>query len=136
MAMTSTPVPGADPASAHFFHSLDEGRLDLLVCRQCGTAHLAISVCDVCGSIDFSSEPASGIGIIYSFTRVHIAHHPAFADQLPFCGGIVELAEGPRLFAPLLGEEPISVGAPAIFEWQQIDGRGFAAFRVSAAAPQ
>src|SRR5690606_15251650 len=125
-----------DPASAHLFHSLAEGRLDLLVCRQCGTAHLAISVCDVYGSIDCSSEPASGIDLIYSITRLHIAHHPAFADQLPCCGSIAQLAERPRLFAPLLGEEPISVGAPAIFEWQQIDGRGFAAFRVSAAAPQ
>lgn len=132
--MTSMPVPVADSASAHFFHSLDEGRLDLLVCQQCGTAHLAISACDICGSIEFSSEPASGSGTIYSFTRVHIAHHPAFADRLPFCGGIVELAEGPRLFAPLIGDGPISVGAPAIFEWQQVGGRGFAAFRVSATA--
>lgn len=129
--MTTQPVPEPDIASAHLLGALDVGRLDLLRCRQCGTAHLAVLVCDACGGADFATEPASGIGTIYSFTRTHIAHHPAFADRLPFCGGIVELAEGPRLFAPLLGDGPIAVGAIVTFEPQRVESRGIAAFRLA-----
>jgi len=131
MAMTLQPIPDPDPASAHFFTSLDEGRLDVLRCRQCGTAHLAVLVCDACGGADFSSETASGRGTIYSFTRTHIAHHPAFADHLPFCGGIVELEEGPRLFAPLLGNGPFAVDAAVTFDRQHAGSRGFATFRLT-----
>ncbi|MBJ7499335.1 MAG: OB-fold domain-containing protein [Sphingopyxis sp.] len=129
--MTSQPVPESDPASAQFFAALDEGRLDLLRCRQCGTAHLAALVCDACNGTVFAPEPASGAGTIFSFTRTYIAHHPAFADRLPYCGGIVELAEGPRLFAPLLGDVPFAVGAAVAFEPQRAEGRGIAAFRLA-----
>jgi uncharacterized OB-fold protein len=133
--MTSQPVPEPDPASAHFFTSLDEGRLDILRCRQCGTAHLAVLICDACGGADFLSETASGVGTIYSFTRTHIAHHPAFADRLPFCGGIVELEEGPRLFAPLIGNGPFAMGAAVMFDREQAGNRGFAAFRLTDVPP-
>jgi uncharacterized protein len=131
MAMTAPPIPDADPASAHFFTALDNGRLEILRCRKCATPHLAVQVCDVCGGTEMVPEAASGTGTIYSFTLSHIAHHPAFAEQLPFCGGIVELSEGPRLFAPLLGSGPFAVGAVVTFERQTSDGRGYAAFRLT-----
>lgn len=129
--MTLQPVPEADLASAHFFAGLDEGRLDLLRCRQCGMAHLAALVCDACSGTGFVAEPASGAGAIYSFTHAHIAHHPAFADQLPYAAGIVELAEGPRLFAPMLGAGPFAIGATVKFDPQHVEGRGIAAFRLA-----
>jgi len=75
--------------------------------------------------------PASGRGTIYSFTRVHTAHHPAFADRLPFTGGIVELEEGPRLFAPLVGDGSMAIGDPVVCMLQESEGRTFAAFRVT-----
>lgn len=133
--MTTQPVPEPDLASAQLLDALDEGRLDLLRCRQCGTAHLAVLVCDACGGTDFAAEQANGVGTIYSFTRTHIAHHPAFADRLPFCGGIVELTEGPRLFAPLVGEGLFAVGATVTFEPQRVESRGIAAFRLADQLP-
>lgn len=124
------PIPEPDPASAHFFAALDQGRLEVLRCDNCRTAHLSVLACDVCGSGDFTAEPASGGGTIYSFTRLHIAHHPAFADRLPVCGGIVELEEGPRLFAPLLGEQTPAIGAEVELELLPVDDRMIAAFRM------
>lgn len=129
--MTPPPIPDADAASAHFFAALNAGRLDVLRCLQCATPHLAVLRCDACGGGDFASDAASGDGVIYSFTRTHIAHHPAFADRLPFSGGIVELAEGPRLFAPLLGAGPFAIDAPVTLELLRDNGRGYAAFRLS-----
>ena len=127
--MTPIPLPNPDLASAHFFEALDRGRLEVLRCVGCGAVHLAFLTCDVCGSSDFTALPASGEGTIYSFTRLHTAHHPAFADRLPVCSGIVELAEGPRLFAPLLGEGPFAIGARVRLELQRVGDRAVAAFR-------
>ncbi len=129
--MTDIPVPQPDLASTNFFAALDAGRLEILRCDNCGTAHLAVLRCDVCAGIAFTPEPASGRATVYSFTRVHIAHHPAFAERLPVCGGIVELEEGPRLFAPLLGEGAFSIGAGLVVELIPADGRMIAGFRLA-----
>lgn len=124
------PMPEPDLASAHFFAALDQGRLEVLRCGTCDTAHLSVLACDVCGGSDFTGEPASGGGVIYSFTKLHTAHHPAFADRLPVCGGIVELDEGPRLFAPLFGEESLAIGARVLVELLPVEDRKIAAFRL------
>lgn len=126
--MTVPPIPDPDPASAHFFASLDAGKLSLLRCLTCATPHLAALTCDACDGDRFRTERASGRGVIHSLTRVHMAHHPAFAGQLPVIGGIVELAEGPRLFAPLIGDGPFAIGDEVRCEIRVHDGRGIAAF--------
>ncbi len=128
--MTPLPVPEADLESQHFFAALDDGQLKILRCDRCGTAHLAVLACNACGGTTFSSEDASGLGVVYSFTRTHIAHHPAFTDRLPFLGGIVELEEGPRLFAPLLGDQPVAIGTTVALELLPAEGRNIAAFRM------
>lgn len=132
MNLDALPVPDPDTASAAFFGALDQGRLEILRCIRCDTPHLAAITCDACGGTSFQSEPASGQGILYSFTRTHMAHHSAFADDLPFAGGIVELDEGPRLFAPLLGTGNLRIGQPVQLELLAVGNRNVAAFRMSA----
>ncbi|QKS00262.1 OB-fold domain-containing protein [Sphingomonas sp. CL5.1] len=124
------PIPEPDLASAHFFSALDQGRLEVLRCSTCDTAHLSVLACDVCGGSDFTAETASGRGTIYSFTKLHTAHHPAFTERLPVCGGIVELDEGPRLFAPLFGEAPPAIGARLQVELLPVEDRVIATFRL------
>jgi uncharacterized protein len=126
--VTMPPIPDPDSASRSFFAALDEGRLELQRCTSCGIMHLAVQVCDACGSDRFDAVNATGEGTIHSFTRMHIAHHQAFAERLPVAAGIVELAEGPRLFAPLLGGEAFAIGMPVQLVIQTYDGRGLAAF--------
>lgn len=127
------PVPEPDAASAHFFAALDEGRIALLRCLDCGTHHLGVLACDECGGSRFETEQASGEGTVHSFTRLHMAHHPAFADELPLVAGVVELAEGPRLFARLLGgadaADQWAVGAAVIAEVRRVGPRGVLEFR-------
>lgn len=128
--MTFPPIPEPDIASAGFFAALDAGRIELLRCAGCGTMHLAALICDACGGTQFATVPASGTGVVHSFTRLHMAHHPAFAEQLPLTAGVVELAEGPRLFAQLVGEGTCVIGAPVTAEIRDCDGRGLAVFRL------
>lgn len=125
------PAPEPDAASAHFFAALDAGRIALLRCLDCGTHHLGVLACDECGGSRFETVAASGAGTVHSFTRLHMAHHPAFADDLPLVAGVVELAEGPRLFARLLGEPDDSwtIGRPVTGEIRTVGARGVLEFR-------
>lgn len=129
MSYDKLPVPDPDLASALFFASLDAGQLEIQRCARCGTPHLAVILCDACGGDVFLAERATGSGIIYSATRCHTVHHPAFADLAPFTGGIVELSEGPRLFAPLIGPGPFAVGQAVTAEVLRVGDRKLVAFR-------
>lgn len=129
MSYDMLPVPDPDLASAQFFLALDAGRIEIKRCARCGTPHLAVILCDECGGDQFLAERAAGSGVIYSATRCHTVHHPAFADLVPITGGIVELSEGPRLFAPLLGHGPFMVGQAVTVEVLPVGGRKLAAFR-------
>jgi uncharacterized protein len=128
--MTLPPLPEHDLASVGFFEALAAGRLDVQRCTSCGTAHLGVLVCDHCGGVQLDCETSTGSGTIYSSTRIHIAHHPAFAERLPYAAGIVELWEGPRLFAALLGEVKLAIGAPVTLEMQNFGDRNIPAFRL------
>lgn len=131
MSYDALPLPDPDLASARFFAALDAGRLEIQRCTNCGTPHLAVITCDKCGGDTFVAETASGEGTIYSFATTHNVHHPAFADLVPFSGGIVELAEGPRLFAPLLGEGPFRIGQAVRVELMPVESRKLACFRTA-----
>jgi uncharacterized OB-fold protein len=134
MSLDALPVPEPDLASARFFAALDEGRLEIQRCSGCGAPHLAVITCDACDGEEFTTEVASGNGTIYSLSRTHNSHHPAFEDLVPFTGGIVELAEGARLFAPLLGAGPFRIGQAVTLVLLPVGERQVAGFRPSGEA--
>lgn len=129
MTVEEVPVPMADAESERFFAALDAGYLELERCKTCGAIHIGQPVCDACGSTNFESVEASGRGEIYCFTRMHIAHNPAFADDVPYAAGIVELEEGVRLFARFLGDASFRVGMPVKLEMLRVGERNIPAFR-------
>ncbi len=106
------PIAEADAVSGPFFEGLAEGRLMIQRCRACGTGQLARDFCLRCRSEDLPWEPASGAGRVYSFVVMHTVFHPAFAEDVPYDVTMVELDEGPRVFANLEGvdNDRIAVG--------------------------
>lgn len=120
------PLPEPDTDSAAFFAGLAEGRLLIQRCGACGAAQLAKHMCTECGGEDLTWVPASGRGRIYSFTRIHLAYHPAFAGTLPYAAALVELEEGPRLYGAMADVDPaqVDVGVPVRVDIRQVsDGR-------------
>jgi hypothetical protein len=71
--------------------------------------------CPFCGSRAVASEPATGKGSVYSWVGVEHAFDPAFAGEVPYVVGIVELAEGPCLAARLEGEAGFGAAVQAKF---------------------
>lgn len=109
--MTGTPpLPGAadrlGPADA-FFAGAREGRLMIQRCAACGTHQFAlpgrdaaVCRCRTCGAPRPPWIAATGDGTVVSFTVLPPPRRSA-ADTLPRVAGIVELAEGPWVYAAI-----------------------------------
>jgi uncharacterized OB-fold protein len=72
-------------------------------CSACG-AHVFIPqpLCTACSSDELEWIQSAGTGVVYSFTIVHRAPHPAFAT--PYLVAIAQLDEGFEMLATLACE--------------------------------
>ena len=114
------PVPVPTNITRPFWEGTRRGTLLLQRCRRCGTRqYWPRPVCMRCISRDLEWTPASGRGVVYSFT---ITRLPAegFEGREPYVLVAVDLAEGPRMMAQLLDCAPdqVRIGMPvrAVFE--------------------
>lgn len=110
----SLPFPLPDDISRQFFEGLAKKQLLVQHCSDCGFTQLGSLRCLRCHRGDLPWRPASGRATLYSHARVHTLYHPAFADRIPYDIALVELEEGPQLYASLtaMGQlEPV-VGMP------------------------
>jgi uncharacterized OB-fold protein len=120
-----------DEASAGFFDAAAASRLLILRCAACGSfSPMDADVCVACGGLDLSGAAAGGEAELVSWTVVHRAPHPAFAELVPYLVGIVELAEGPWMHARLaLTEERARPGLPVRADFRQsVDGEHYPVF--------
>ncbi len=95
-----------------FIH--DEARRPSLVtsrCRTCGWASFpARRICARCGAEEVARVEGGRRGRVLSSA---VVHHAPIGFQAPYLVGLVELAEGPVVFCPLLGWEPVEGAVPA-----------------------
>ena len=69
-------------------------------CAACGrAAHPPLPGCPWCGHDQGEDVAASGRGTLLTWTVCHVAFDPAFADEVPYTVGLIELAEGARVLA-------------------------------------
>ena len=92
------PVPAPDQLTQPFWEAANSGKLVIQRCAQCSRYfHPPRGLCPDCLSSELRFEPASGRGIVYSYTVTHDARHVAFAEIQPYAVVIVELEEQPGL---------------------------------------
>lgn len=101
------------------------------VCADCGRNFFTPQVaCPACLSENWTYEPSSGRGTVYSATVVHKAPSSGFA--VPFRLAVIDLDEGWSMLANLVGgsesELPMT-GAAVEVTWVERDGRLLPAFR-------
>lgn len=109
------PVPHPTPISAHYWESLNDGKLTIQKCAACGSLqHYPRPFCVACLSSDIEWAEVSGRATLFSFTIVRRAASPAFAPDLPYVLAIVELEEGPHMTGNVIGMpvEQVVVGMP------------------------
>ena len=91
------------------FETGDDGRAVLIggACKDCGNRTFPRApVCCVCMRENIAAEPMPREGILYAFSRVHVA---AKKWKKPMCIGYVDLPNGARVFAHL-ADGDLSIG--------------------------
>jgi uncharacterized OB-fold protein len=124
------PLPRITPDNEPFYQALLEGRFVLPCCADCGKPHLPPGpVCPFCFAEKIEWRPASGRGRISTWTVVHKAWFPAFAEDIPYNVVQVELEEGPRLTANVadISNEELEIGLPV----EIVVGEALPRFRVA-----
>ncbi len=102
-----------------YFAALGDGQLTYGFCTSCSKAHFyPRTVCPHCHSDQIESRVGSGHGTIYSFTTQYRAGNPLLDDLVPYTIVMVDLVEGYRMMADLIGSDPesISIGLPVLAE--------------------
>lgn len=104
------PEPRADADAAAYWTAAAEGRLVFRRCADCGRAHFPPRrLCPSCWSERLEWAEACGRGTVYTCTVMRRAPAPAFAARVPYVVALVDLDEGPRVMANVVGEGALAV---------------------------
>ena len=121
--MMQKPLPRITPDAEPFWKALRERRVVLPYCRDCSEPHLPPGpVCPFCLSERLEWRAASGRGKVSTWTVVHKAWFAAFEADIPYNVVQVELDEGPRLTASVVGIESakLRVGLPVEIVFDEV----------------
>jgi uncharacterized OB-fold protein/acyl dehydratase len=105
------PRPAVTDDNAWWFDACRRHSLLIQRCSSCGTLrHPTQPMCGRCRSLEWDTVEASGHGTVYSFVVNHYPQVSAF--DYPLVVGLIQLDEGTRLVADIVGIDPadVSVG--------------------------
>ncbi|MPN39910.1 hypothetical protein SDC9_187444 [bioreactor metagenome] len=101
-------APGISDDNRFFWEGAQQGKLLIQHCKSCGELnHPPGPVCPHCQSFEWDTVQASGKGVVYSYVVMHYPEVPPFDHPNPI--GLIELEEGTRLIAQLVGIKPQDV---------------------------
>jgi uncharacterized OB-fold protein len=104
------PVPVPSPETKPFWDAAREDRFVIPRCESCGHTWFPPSLaCPSCGAEHPSWVAASGRGRVFSFVVYHRVYHRAFKSRVPYVVAVIELEEGPRMIANVVGVAPEKV---------------------------
>jgi uncharacterized OB-fold protein len=98
-----------------YWAGIDQRQLTRPVCASCGRSHFSPQVvCPWCQSSDWSYQPSSGCGSVYSHTTIHRPPDAAFVG--PYVVADIEMDEGWRLFSWIINCDPadVSIGMDVV----------------------
>lgn len=115
------PVPVPDEISAPFFEGAQRGELMLQHCGACGRWSFPVRErCPHCMATGLGWRAASGRGTLYTFAIMHQVMNPGFASEVPYNVSQIDLDEGVRMVANVVGvangDLRIGMRLEAVFE--------------------
>ena len=94
--------------NAWWWEAIDQGRLLIQRCKGCGKLrHPPRPMCGECQSLEWDSIESSLEGEVYSYTEINYPKFPGY--PYPLVCGLIQLREGTRLVANIVGCEPEQV---------------------------
>ena len=100
------PLPIVTDENRPYWEGCRQGKLLLQHCQQCQQYQFYPRLyCMQCGSAKLQWAEASGRGRIYSYTIIHRNKTPEFVQDVPYNVAIIQLDEGPRMMANIVGSD-------------------------------
>ncbi|MEA4813182.1 MAG: Zn-ribbon domain-containing OB-fold protein [Anaerolineaceae bacterium] len=109
----------------NYLNDVGTGTLMASKCKECGNVSAPYRhICPKCHSRQGESLQLSGRARLLTYTVIYIGPtemvNAGYDAKTPYCSGIVELEEGPRLSAQILGldlsnPQAIAIGQPLVF---------------------
>ncbi|MBO9521017.1 MAG: OB-fold domain-containing protein [Nocardioidaceae bacterium] len=110
--------PATTDDASFWWDGLERRELRIQRCGACARLRHPFQVrCPGCGDLGWDWLVASGSGSLHSFV---VYHEPILSETLyPYTVGLVDLAEGTRVIAPMLPNDGsgLEVGAPVRLVW-------------------
>jgi uncharacterized OB-fold protein len=98
-------APQADQFSERYWSAARDGTLLIQRCRSCGRYQFYPRAhCAHCFAPDPEWTQASGRGRLHTYAIIHRTPNAEFAADCPYVLAIIELDEGPRITARIVGE--------------------------------
>ena len=95
------------PTVEKYLQNIQDEHFKAYKCTECGMVIAPPSgSCYGCGSSTMEWTEVSGKGKLVAFTVIHVSPDE-FVEEVPYYVAIVELAEGTRVSARLLGYDPL-----------------------------
>jgi hypothetical protein len=111
------------PETTGFWEGVKRRELLFKHC-ECGQFHHPRRMlCSVCSSQKLSWKKSTGIGSVYSFSEIHRAPTPEYAQTVPYTVGLIETAEGVHFFCRIdQGRKtPIAIGDKAKLDFRVLE---------------
>lgn len=116
------PRPVINRDNAGFWEGVAGRKLLIQRCGGCTTLRFPwLPGCGRCGSAQWDTIEASGVGTVYSYV---VMHHPPFrAFDPPYAVGLIELAEGVRVVSNVVGVpyDEVRIGMRVQLEFLRVD---------------
>lgn len=117
-------LPTIEPESRPFWDAAKAGQLMLGSCGGCRRVHYyPRPMCPHCWSEDVSLVPASGKGVVYTWSTVFVNDLPPFKEMLPYVAAQVDLAEGVRITTNIIDCDPkdLVIGMPVSLAFRDLN---------------
>jgi uncharacterized OB-fold protein len=96
--------------AAAFYKLLSSGKLWLQYCESCSKyVFYQRSLCPYCFKSELEWRETSGLGKVYSYTKINYTNLPEKKEQVPYIYAIVDLEEGIRLATNITDCDPADV---------------------------
>jgi uncharacterized OB-fold protein len=109
MGMTGPgkPVPRISAEARPYWDGCRAGELRYQACRGCKRVQFyPRALCAGCGGIDLEWRRSAGAGVVHAVTVVYRAPSEPFRGDVPYAVALVDLDEGFRMMANVVGGDP------------------------------
>ena len=113
----------ADPVTAGYWAAARASRLVVSRCSHClNQLWPPERSCPVCFHTEFEWDDVEPRGTLWSYAIYHRALDPAFAGDVPYAVGLVELESGFKMYGIIQSDlESLAVGMPAVAVFDRVD---------------